>query len=69
MKGYGWVDALAAFPLPRILRYPTTDAGRLIGSLIIVGVGVVGMLTGYLPRPLRRPRDVFARVSRVVRVR
>jgi voltage-gated potassium channel len=30
-------------------RYPTTDAGRLVGALIIVvGVGIFGTFTGYL---------------------
>jgi voltage-gated potassium channel len=30
-------------------RYPTTNAGRLVGSLLIViGVGIFGTFTGYL---------------------
>ena len=37
--------------------YPTTDLGRLIGSLIIVvGVGVFGTLTGFLANAFLAPR-------------
>ena len=37
--------------------YPTTDVGRLIGSLIIVvGVGVFATLTGFLANAFLAPR-------------
>ena len=39
-------------------RFPVTDLGRLIGSLIIVvGVGVFGTLTGFLANLFLSPRD------------
>ena len=38
-------------------RFPTTDAGRLVGSLIIVvGVGIFGTFTGYLANFFLAPR-------------
>lgn len=36
--------------------YPVTDAGRLIGTLIIVGVAVFGTLTGFLANAFLAPR-------------
>ncbi len=43
--------------------YPTTDAGRLIGSLIIVvGVGVFGTLTGFLANAFLSPSAAAADV-------
>lgn len=43
--------------------YPTTDAGRLIGSLIIVvGVGVFGTLTGFLANAFLSPAAAAADV-------
>ncbi len=42
-------------------QYPVTDAGRLIGSLIIVvGVGVFGTLTGFLANTFLAPNEVAA---------
>jgi voltage-gated potassium channel len=39
--------------------YPVSDAGRLIGSLIIVvGVGVFGTLTGFLANAFLAPAEV-----------
>jgi Ion transport protein len=39
--------------------YPTSEPGRLIGSLIIVvGVGVFGTLTGFLANAFLAPREV-----------
>jgi ion transport protein len=44
--------------------YPTTDAGRIIGSLIIVvGVGVFGTLTGFLANAFLAPREAVAAVA------
>ena len=41
--------------------FPVTDAGRLIGSLIIlVGVGVFGTLTGFLANLFLSPSDTAA---------
>ncbi len=41
--------------------YPVTDAGRLVGSLIIlVGVGVFGTLTGFLANAFLAPADAAA---------
>ena len=38
-------------------RFPTTNAGRLLGSLIIVvGVGIFGTFTGYLANLFLSPR-------------
>jgi voltage-gated potassium channel len=38
-------------------KYPVTAAGRLIGVLmIIVGVGLFGIFTGYLARMFLTPR-------------
>ena len=38
-------------------RYPTTNAGRLLGSLIIVvGVGIFGTFTGYLANLFLSPQ-------------
>jgi len=43
--------------------YPTTDAGRIIGSLIIVvGVGVFGTLTGFLANAFLAPREAVSAV-------
>jgi hypothetical protein len=40
-------------------QFPVTDAGRIIGSLIIVvGVGVFGTLTGFLANAFLSPSDV-----------
>ena len=47
-------------------RYPVTAAGRLIGVvMIIVGVGLFGIFTGYLARLFLAPRaeDAQARAS------
>jgi len=39
-------------------QYPVTDAGRIIGSLIIVvGVGVFGTLTGFLANTFLSPSE------------
>jgi voltage-gated potassium channel len=39
-------------------QYPTTNPGRLLGSLIIiVGVGIFGTLTGYLANLFLSPRQ------------
>jgi voltage-gated potassium channel len=39
-------------------RYPTTNPGRLIGSLIIViGVGIFGTFTGYLANLFLSPKE------------
>ena len=39
-------------------HFPVTDAGRLIGSLIIVvGVGVFGTLTGFLANVFVSPSE------------
>lgn len=38
-------------------RYPVTDAGRLVGTMIIVvGVGIFGTFTGYLANLFLAPR-------------
>jgi voltage-gated potassium channel len=38
-------------------QYPVTNAGRLLGSLVIIlGVGIFGTLTGYLANAFIRPR-------------
>ncbi len=45
-------------------HYPVTDAGRIIGSLIIVvGVGVFGTLTGFLANAFLAPREAVAAVE------
>lgn len=42
-------------------QYPVTDAGRLIGALIIVvGVGVFGTLTGFLANAFLAPSEAAA---------
>ena len=42
-------------------HYPVTDAGRALGSLIIVvGVGVFGTLTGFLANVFLSPSDDIA---------
>ncbi len=42
-------------------HYPVTDAGRAVGSLIIVvGVGVFGTLTGFLANTFLAPNEVAA---------
>ena len=39
-------------------RFPTTNPGRLIGSLIIViGVGIFGTFTGYLANLFLSPKE------------
>lgn len=39
-------------------QYPVTNAGRLLGTLVIVlGVGIFGTLTGYLANAFIRPRS------------
>lgn len=44
--------------------YPTTDLGRLIGSLIIVvGVGVFGTLTGFLANAFLSPSEAASAVE------
>lgn len=44
--------------------YPVTDAGRIIGSLIIiVGVGVFGTLTGFLANAFLSPSQASAAVA------
>ncbi|WP_456825686.1 ion transporter [Cellulomonas sp. P5_E12] len=43
-------------------RYPVTNAGRVIGSMIIVvGVGIFGTFTGYLANIFLTPRKAAAR--------
>jgi len=38
-------------------RYPVTDAGRLVGvALLTVGVGLFGVLTGFLANTFLKPR-------------
>ena len=45
-------------------RYPVTNEGRLIGSLIIVvGVGIFGTFTGYLANLFLAPRKEPATVE------
>ena len=42
-------------------RYPTTNAGRVVGALIIVvGVGIFGTFTGYLANFFLAPREADA---------
>jgi hypothetical protein len=44
--------------------YPTTDAGRIIGSLIIVvGVGVFGTLTGFLANAFLSPSQAATAIA------
>lgn len=44
--------------------YPVTDAGRIIGSIIIVvGVGVFGTLTGFLANTFLAPSGAVAPVA------
>ncbi|MFE7843750.1 ion transporter [Microbacterium sp. NPDC057407] len=45
-------------------QYPVTEAGRLIGTvIIIIGVGIFGTFTGYLANFFLRPRTTDAPAS------
>ena len=45
-------------------RYPVTNPGRVVGSLIIVvGVGIFGTFTGYLANLFLSPRKTTAEES------
>ena len=51
-------------------RYPVTNEGRIVGSLIIVvGVGIFGTFTGYLANLFLSPRRAPRRPSRRPRTR
>jgi voltage-gated potassium channel len=45
-------------------QYPVTNAGRVVGSLIIVvGVGIFGTFTGYLANVFLSPRKMTTEKS------